>query len=191
MSTIVVVRKNGTAVIGADTLTKLGSTCESAEYIRHHSKILKVGQNFIGSVGHASGGLVMTSYFSSMKTTVTLDSPQAIFEMARAMHTSLKEDYFLNPTEDTDDPFESSQFDCLITNRHGIFGLYSLRSVQEYAKFYAFGSGYRFALGAMHAVYNSKMNASQIAKAGLAAAAEFDDSTGSPLEIKTVQLKRA
>ena len=191
MSTTVVVRKKGTAVIGADTLTKLGYTCERAEYIQHHSKIIKVGQNFIGLAGHASGGLVMTSYFSNLKTTVTLDSPQAVFEMARTMHTSLKEDYFLNPTEDTDDPFESSQFSCLIANRYGIFGLYALRSVQEYTKFYAFGSGYRFALGAMHAVYNSKMNASQIAKAGLAAAAEFDDSTGSPLEIRTVQLKQA
>jgi ATP-dependent protease HslVU (ClpYQ) peptidase subunit len=191
MSTIVVVRKDGTAVIGADTLTKLGYTCESAEYIRHHSKIIKVGQNFIGVVGHASGGLVMASYFSSLKTKVTWDSQQSIFEMARTMHTSLKDDYFLNPTEDTDDPFESSQFSCLIANQHGIFGLYALRSVQEYTKFYAFGSGYKFALGAMHAVYNSKMTASQIAKAGLSAAAEFDDATGSPLEIKTVQLKRA
>lgn len=189
MRTIVVVRKNKTIAIGADTMTKLGYTCESAEYIKNHSKIIKVGQSYIALTGHASGELVMKSYFSNLKTKVALDSPQSIFETARTMHRSLKEDYFLNPTEDTDDPLESSQFECLIANAHGIFGLYALRSVQEYSKFYAFGSGYRFALGALHAAYDTELDAKQIARAGLTEAAEFDDGTGLPLEIKTIKVK--
>lgn len=190
MSTIVVATKNGSAAIGADTLTKLGATCESAKYIENSSKIVEVGQNFIALVGHASMGLVISSHFSGLKTKVKLDSPRAIFEMARALHHSLKENYYLNPQEDEDDPFESSQLDCLIANAYGIFGLYSLRSVQQYSRFYAFGSGYKFALGAMHAVYDSDLEAEQIAHVGLAAAAEFDDSTGLPLEVKSIKLKR-
>ncbi len=38
MSTVVVVRKEGIAAIGGDTLTSYGGTKESAAYIRNHSK---------------------------------------------------------------------------------------------------------------------------------------------------------
>jgi ATP-dependent HslUV protease subunit HslV len=190
MSIIVVVKKDGTVAIGADTLTKLGATCESAKYIENHSKMIKVGQNFIAHVGHPSWSLIMTRYFSSLSSRPRLDTPQSVFEMALGLHHSLKENYYLNPHEDEDDPFESSQLDCLIANPYGIFGLYSLRSVQQYARFYAFGSGYKFALGAMHAVYESDFDAAQIAHAGVVAATEFDDSCGLPVEVKTVKLKR-
>lgn len=189
MSTIVVVKKNGLVAIGADTMTKLGGTYESAEYIESHSKIIQVGQNCIALVGHASWGLVLSNYFAKTKAKIVLNSPQAIFEMARVLHNSLKEDYFLNPREDEDDPFESSQLDCLIANPFGIFGLYSLRSVQEYSKFYAFGSGYKFALGAMRAIYNLEYSAEEIARIGVEAAADFDDATGLPVEVKTIKLK--
>jgi len=190
MSTIVVVKKNGIAAIGADTLTKFGSIRESAKYIDNHSKIVCAGDNYMAHVGHASFGLVTESYFLQMRSLPKLDSPQAIFRMARAFHASLKEDYFLNPTEDSDDPFESIQHQSLIANQFGIFGLYSLRSVQEYTCFYSFGSGSEFALGAMHAVYNLDLSAEEIARAGLLAGAEFDHSTGEPIEIKTVNLKQ-
>ncbi|HEX8833461.1 MAG TPA: hypothetical protein VF719_04635, partial [Abditibacteriaceae bacterium] len=166
----------------------LGATLESAEYIENHSKINKAGPNYFASTGHASFGLVLDSYFSKNKVRDSLKGPQEIFEFARTLHSTLKEDYFLNPQEDSDDPFESSRLDCLIANPHGIFGLYSLRSVQQYSKFYAFGSGYKFALGAMRAVYDSELSAESIARIGLEAAADFDDATGLPLEIKTIKL---
>ena len=108
----------------------------------------------------------------------------------RRMHEALKDDYYLNPQEHKDDEFESSQFDALVANRHGIFGIYSLRSVQEYSRFYAFGSGYHLALGAMFAVYEQEQSAEAIARIGLEAAAEFDDSTGPPFELYTVKLSK-
>src|SRR5262249_21386298 len=100
----------------------------------------------------------------------------------------LKEDYFLNPSEDSADEFESSRFDCLIANRSGIFGLYALRSVQEYTRFYAFGSGYAYALGAMHAVYDKANSAEEVVRAGLEASAEFDGPTGLPIEVRSIPL---
>lgn len=188
MSTVVVVRKNGVAAIGADTLTMLGSTKESKKYIRNHSKMLRAGRSTLAYVGHASWGLVLESYFEHIKPVPSLDSPKAIFEFARDMHKSLKDDYFLNPSSDEDDSFETSQVDFLIANKAGIFGFYEFRSVQEYTQFYAFGSGYKFALGAMRVAYQSSSSAKTIAQAGLEAACEFDDSTGLPLEIKTIKL---
>lgn len=191
MSTIVVVKKAGMIAIGADTLTTFGGTRESADYIANHSKILKIGPNYIASVGHASFGLVLQSYFAQLRPRPTLDSAQAVFEMSRTLHDTLKEKYFLNPNEDDDDPFESLQHECLIANPSGIFGLYALRSVQEYTRFYAFGSGYKFALGAMHAEYNSDLDSQAIARAGLDAAIEFDDGSGAPLEVQSIKMKRA
>lgn len=190
MSTIVVVKKNGYAAIGADTLTTYGSINESAHYIENHSKIIAMGASYIACVGHASIDLVLTDHFSRLKSKPRLNSPLDVFKMALRLHQSLKDDYFLNPHEDDDDEFESSQFSCLIASSSGIFGLHRLRSVSEYSKFYALGSGIRFALGAMHALYDKAESAEEIARAGLLAAAEFDDSTGLPMEVYTVKLRK-
>ncbi len=158
------------------------------KYIITILKIVNVGDSYLACVGHASWDLVLTSYFSNLSPPPLLDSPQAIFETFRQLHHALKEDYFLNPREDEEDEFESSRLDCLIANSAGIFGLYSLRSVMEYTKFYAFGSGYRFALGAMWVLYGTGASAEEIARAGLEASAEFDGSTRAPIEVKTVSL---
>ena len=43
--------------------------------------------------------------------------------------------------------------DALIVNARGIFGVAAHRTVQEFSKFYAFGSGGDFAMGSMHSTY--------------------------------------
>jgi ATP-dependent HslUV protease subunit HslV len=72
----------------------------------------------------------------------------------RRLHPVLKEHAFLNPKEDEDDPYESSQITALIANATGIYGVYSYREVFEFDRFWAAGSGRSFALGAMHALYD-------------------------------------
>ena len=192
MSTIVVARKEGQAAIGADTLSQLGATKESAAYVANHSKVIRVGDSYLAVVGQASWPLVLSSYFAGLTEPPRLESVQAIFEAARELHRALKEEYFLSPSADKNDEendeFESSQLYCLIANRGGIFGLYSHRSVVEYNKFYALGHGYAYALGAMHAVYETAHGAEEVVRAGLAAAAEFDSATGLPMEVHTIQL---
>jgi len=189
MSTIVVVRKNGIAAIGADTLTKIGYTRQSAKYVTNSSKIIQVGQTYIAITGSGCGPLILERFFSQLEAQPQFDSLQAIYETARLLHIALKGDFFLNPNEGTDAAFESSQFQYQIANSHGIFGVYSQRAVEEYSRFDGSGSGADIALGAMHAVYDSDLTAEEIARAGLMAAAEFDDSTGEPIEIKTIKLK--
>ena len=83
----------------------------------------------------------------------TSPAKAAIFETFRKLHPILKEQHFLNPKEEEDDPYESTQMTALIANEHGIFGVYSMREVFEYSRFWAVGSGREFALGAMHAEY--------------------------------------
>ena len=68
--------------------------------------------------------------------------------------------------------------------------MYSYREVTEYNRFWSIGSGSSFALGALHAVYERLEDAEEIAQAGVAAAAEFDNRTALPLTLYSVRLSR-
>jgi len=77
----------------------------------------------------------------------------------------------------------------LIANKSGIYGLYSLRSVQEYAKYYALGSGYRYALGALAALYDQNLSATEIAKKALLITAKLHQYTGEPVTTYTIKIR--
>jgi ATP-dependent protease HslVU (ClpYQ) peptidase subunit len=112
-----------------------------------------------------------------------------VFDTFLKLHPKLKETYFLNPKEEDADPYESSQFTALIANAAGIFGVYSYREVFEFDRFWAIGSGRRFALGGMHAVWNQAKTAREVAQAGVAAGCEFDTSSAGPVRVQTFKLK--
>jgi ATP-dependent protease HslVU (ClpYQ) peptidase subunit len=69
----------------------------------------------------------------------------------------------------------------LIVNRSGIFGLYSLREVDQYSRFWAVGSGAEFALGAMKVAYELFDDAQAVARVGIEAGACFDSSSALPM----------
>lgn len=191
MTTIVVVRKNGIAAIAGDTLTKWGSGKESAKYIANNDKIVRVGETWIGAAGGATFKIIMRDYFAQPKVKPRFDTTLNIFKTWQKLHAALKEQYFLVTAGDKDDTLESSRFDVLLANPHGIFGVGAHRTVQEYVKFYAIGSGTDLALGAMYAMYDDpKLSAAQIALHAVEAAAEFDDSTSLPAIMQTVKLKK-
>jgi len=191
MTTIAVVKKNGYTAIAADTLTKWGTGKESAAYIANNNKIVAAGDTFIGASGSATFKTIMHDYFARTKTKARFSSTIEIFRTWQAFHEVLKNEYFLVTTSDKDDSLESSRFDVLLANPHGIFGVGAHRTVQEYVKFYAIGSGTDVALGAMYGVYDDpKRSAEDIARFAIEAAAEFDDATGLPVMSHSVKLKR-
>lgn len=192
MTTIAVVRKNGYAAIAADTLTKWGTGKESAEYVANNVKIVKAGTSFLAGSGSATFKLIMRDYFGRRGVPARFDSTLAIFKTWQAFHAALKEQYYLVTEGDKDDTIESSKFDVLIANAHGIFGVGAHRSVQEYRKFYAIGSGTDLALGALYSLYpDPRLSAEQIARRAIEAAAEFDDATGLPVISQAVRLRKA
>jgi ATP-dependent HslUV protease, peptidase subunit HslV len=77
----------------------------------------------------------------------------------------------------------------LIANPNGIFGVYSMREVFEYTRFWAVGSGREFALGAMHTQYDQLNSAEAVAETGVNAGATFDKNSSLPLTLFTVALK--
>jgi ATP-dependent HslUV protease subunit HslV len=188
MSTIVVVKKNGFAVIAGDTLTSYGSRRLSADHNADPGKVVQVGSSYIGSTGSAAHRVVLEHLFQVLEPTPNLSTRLEIFDLFRRVHPRLKQEYFLNPRDEDRDPYESSQMVLLIANRHGIFGCYPLREVFEYERFWATGSGGDYAIGAMHAVYDRDVDAVQIAQAGIRAAIDFDEATGGPMTLHAVPL---
>jgi ATP-dependent HslUV protease subunit HslV len=185
MTTLVAVRKGGSIAIAADSLTTFGDLKLSAAYDRSPEKILRHGDNYIGLCGSAAHQLVFESLLRERKD-LDFSTKAAIFESLRKLHPALKEQHFLNPKEEEDDPYESSQISALVANARGIFGVYSMREVFEYTRFWAVGSGRDFALGAMLANYGRLKSAEAVAKSGVEAGTTFDKNSALPLTLYTL-----
>jgi ATP-dependent HslUV protease subunit HslV len=191
MTTIAVVRKKGYVAIAADTMTKWGTGRETADYIVNHQKTFKVRDTVVAITGNTTFKAMLADYFARPKVEARFDNVHNIFRTWQTLHAVLKDEYFLNAGAGNDDPVESTRVDVLLANKHGIFGVAAHRTVQEFSRFYAFGSGADYAMGAMYATYEDKhRDAEDIAKLAVEAAAEFNDGTGLPLTSYRIKLAR-
>jgi len=194
MTTLVVVKKAGQAVIATDALITFGDTRLSKRY-EVNSKVFKVeapaGVSYIGMAGTVAHFPVLRKALAALpKDQLRFGSKDEIFDTFNKVHPLLKETFFLQTKEDDNDPYESSQFSVLIANASGIYGLYSYREVFEFKEFWGIGSGRSFALGAMHATWDKAKTAREVAVAGLQAGCEFDKNSAGPVELFTVKLKK-
>ncbi len=188
MTTIAVVKKGGEVAIAADSLTTFGDTRLGRQYKGEHQKILDVQGSRVGICGSSAHHLVIMSALARLED-VKLGSRTEVYETFRRLHPILKEHAYLNPKEDEDDPYESSQMVALIANCTGIYGVYTMREVFEFDRFWAIGSGRNFALGAMHAAFDGDHSAARIAEIGVAAGIEFDTASGPPVVLHTQPLQ--
>ena len=193
MSTIVVVKKGGRAVIAADTLTKFGPTKVEGRYVRNRDKILHFRDTYIGIVGAATHHNVFESVIRKYPGKLSFNGAGEIFETYLQLHPIFKEEYYLCPQgeEGERQSYESNQMDSLIANPRGIFGCYAQREVLEYETFWAIGTGAEYALGAMRATYDRLETPEEIAREGVAAGCEFDENCGLPHTLYSVQLERS
>ena len=176
------------ACIAADSLTSFGDTKQSADFIADANKIIQYADFYMGIVGSAAHQLVMKSLFKNHPDKLDFSSQLAIFESLKQIHPVLKDEYFLNSKDEDEDAYESSRVDALLMTPAGIYGIYSLREVDEYTRFWAVGSGAEYALGAMHSVYDQLQSAEQIARAGIQAGATFDNASALPMNLYTLTL---
>ncbi len=190
MSIIVAVKKNGRAAMAADTAESDGSLVISARYLVNHSKIVKYKRFYIGIAGWAATADIFEALLRKHGKSVCFDSREQIFESSLAIHKLLKAHYFLETNEDKEQPVESSQLSLLIGGPSGLFELESYRSVTEYTRFWAIGSGKTVALGAMHALFDRFDDPSDIARAAVEAACEFDDACALPLEVQSFKVAK-
>jgi ATP-dependent HslUV protease, peptidase subunit HslV len=189
VSTVVVARKGGTVAIASDSLVTFGETRLPHGY-EANTKLFKLGGSWLGSVGTTAHLPVLREALAALAPDeCLLDSRDGLFHTFTLLHPRLKERFFLNTKEQDSDPYESSQFSILVANAQGIFGVESYREVFEFERFWAIGSGRRFALGAMHAAYGAARTARDVAQAGVLAGCEFDTSSAGPVRVQTFKLK--
>ncbi|MBU6261314.1 MAG: MFS transporter [Burkholderiales bacterium] len=189
MSTVVVARKGGTVAIASDALVTFGETRLPPGY-EANDKLFAIGGSWIGAVGSTAHMPVLRQSLAALSPEeLRLDSRDGLFETFLRLHPKLKDRFFLNTKEHDSDPYESSQFSIVIANAQGIYGVESYREVFEFERFWAIGSGRRFALGAMHAVWAGAKTAREVATAGVLAGCEFDTSSAGPLRLHTFKLK--
>ena len=194
MTTCVVVKKGNQVAIAADSLVTFGDTRLSHAY-EANRKIFQVGvgtplESYVTLAGTAAHFPVMRKLLTEMGDDCRLTTRDEVFQTFSKVHQILKENYFLNPKEDEEDPYELSQLTALIANPYGIFGVYSLREVFSFERFWGIGSGRNFALGAMYAIYEQDLDAREIALIGVQAGVEFDKSSAAPYQIYSLELKQ-
>lgn len=191
MTVLTVVQKDGVAAIAADTMSTQGSTKLPAGFEREGSKIIPVNGSYIACAGSSANMLVLKSLVRNHAQEFDLSSVDSIFETFRKLQKVLVEDYYVKTEEDDEyQEYESNQLEMLIADGTGIYEHGSYREVIQLQRFWATGSGYRVALGAMEALYDdSHLSAKEIAERGVQIACLFDKNCGLPLESYEVQLK--
>jgi ATP-dependent HslUV protease subunit HslV len=191
VSTVTAVKKNGYIAIAADTLVSVGPMKMTTTYNKTCRKILRVGDSYLGMTGWMVSVQVLESLFRLAGAPARLSTPSEIFEVFRVVHVRLRDEYFMNPRTDAGDAYEMTQVNVLIANPYGIFTVGGYRTVSEYDRFWAAGSGMEYALGAMHALYDKSDDVVSIAEAGVRAAADFDAATAAPIESHLIRLTPA
>lgn len=190
MSVIVAVEKGNRVAIAADSLFTAGSMRVPPEHKVNHHKLYKWGPCWLGLIGWGALGNIAETLVRDYPDAMDDYSRQGIFDTLRGLHTILRNDFFLETHEDKSQPVESSQLDGLLITPKGIIGISSYRNVNEYSRYWAIGAGREYALGAMHACYDRLKDPASIAKHGVEAAIQFDDSCGAPVQLHTMRMKQ-
>ena len=188
MSAVVVVKKGNKAVIGADSLTTFGRTKFGKKYQSSSEKIHRFETSYIGIVGDAAHSNVFENIIEKYADDLSFDSRKHIFETYLNLHQILRDKFHLNPNVGDDVAYQSSQIDAVIANQHGIFGMFEFREVHEFERFWAIGSGKAYALGAMYAAYDRLDDPEEIARIGILASCEFDNSCDQPITVYSLPL---
>jgi ATP-dependent HslUV protease, peptidase subunit HslV len=187
MTTLVVARKGNMAAIAADSLTTFGDTRLTDSFDASSDKMVRYGETVIALCGSAAHQLVYENLLSTAKD-LNFNSKSEIFETFRKLHAILKDQHYLNPKEEEEDAYESTHITALIANPTGIYGIYSMREVFEFKRFWAAGSGREYALGAMNALYATLDSAESIARVGVEAGATFDKNSALPMQVITIAM---
>ena len=190
MTIITAVRKNNEVAIACDTLVTRngGAVISIAEYQSTPSKLIHFGDSIVGFTGSYAVKQIFIDLWEQNEPT-SLSSSGEIFRWLLSNQATLKSKYFMKTDNGNDkrQPTESQWLYALLVNVHGIFVITSYREVTEFSKFWAIGSGDRFALGALEVLYNQDLNAAEIAKKAALVATKFHPECGEPVIVKSLK----
>ena len=190
MTIAVAVRKGGEIVLAADTQNNFGHN--RAPIANHRTqKIITVGANHLATSGWGLYANILTDFLARRRVP-KLDTERDVFRFFQAFWKALHEQYSLVndqcQNEEDRSPFGDLDASFLLVNPGGIFFVSSDTSVTEFQQYYAVGSGAEFALGALHALYDTKADAEVLARRACAAAMAFNVYCGGDVDICRVPL---
>lgn len=188
MSVAVAVQKGRTIVVAADTQENFGDR-RVLRGDHSSSKIMKVGGSYIAQTGWGLYENILGDYLVKAGTP-RFRNEREIFVFFNRFWKRMRKDYsFVNdqPLQDDKSPFADLDASFLIVNPGGIFHVTGQMSVTRFKRFDAIGSGGPYALGALHALYDSESDAEEIARRACAAALHLDISCGGALDVFTVK----
>lgn len=192
MSIIVAVRKGDQIAVAADRMHSSGSRREHEENLVSSAKLRKVGSCCMGGVGWSVYDNILDHYLGSFKRAPSLLDQPKIFDFFLKFWKAIRKKYqVVNDQPDRDDrsPFADIDAEFMVGSPKGIFAVSRDLSVMEFAQYAAIGSGERYAYGALHALYNSRRTAEQIAKAAVEAAVHFEQTCGGSTDVVVIRAR--
>lgn len=189
MSVICAAIKDGKIAIGCDTQISFSALRVTSAHIANANKLHQVNGSIIGIVGWNTLSDMVEHLTIHKPELFKLSNRMEIYSTLLKLHQIMKKDYFLSTKANEDkQPVESSQFNAIIINKHGLFEISKLREVNQYHQYWSVGSGRQYALGAMQAIYPTEPSAAKIVAAGLTAGCEFDKGCSLPINIEKITL---
>jgi ATP-dependent HslUV protease subunit HslV len=186
MSILVAVKKNDRVAIAADTMHSTGSRREHADNLVGRSKLRRVGRSVLGGVGWSVYDNILEHYLNRYKRPPSFRDERAVFTFFLKFWKTLKDKYqVVNDQPDRDDrtPFCDLDSEFIVASPRTIYQISSDLTVMQFDKYVAIGSGERYAYGALHALYDSRRSADQIARQATEAAVHYDQYCGGKVEV--------
>ena len=187
MSIALAIEKNGELIVAADTLTSFGHT-KVPPVLHAADKVRRVGANLLAATGWGLYENILDDVLARRRN-VKLGTREQIFDFFLRLWGDLHKKYsFVNDQIDEKEagPFGNLDSTFLVAGRAGIFYVGPDMSVTKVERYFAIGSGAPFALGALHALQDSKLGAEAIARRGVEAAIAFDTYCGGEAQIHRV-----
>jgi len=187
MSIALAIEKNGELIVAADTLTSFGHT-KVPPALHAAEKVRRVGTSFLATTGWGLYENILDDVIVRRKN-IRLGSREQIFAFFLRLWNDLHKKYsFVNDQIDEKEsgPFGNLDSTFIVAGRTGIFYVGPDMSVTRVKHYFAIGSGAQFALGALNAMYDSKLGAEAIARQAVTAAIAFDTYCGGEVQIHRV-----
>ena len=188
MSIAVAVRKQARIALATDSQTNLGSERVPTANMSG-PKYMQIGDAYMAATGWTLYSNILADVLARRRGLPRLDSEANIFKFFTRLWEDLHERYNFvkDQADDADSPFGSLDSTFLVVCARGIFGVASDLSVLRYERYFAIGSGAPVALGAVHALYESDVDAEAIARSAAGAAIDHDVYCGHPIHVAAVR----
>ena len=186
MSIVVAVRKENSLVMASDSQISFGSSRIPYENL-NPEKISILGGALFSSAGWGLYDDIIADY-AAANPELRLEDERSIFHFFIGLWKALHDRYtFVNDQcDEKESPFGDLDASFLIANGNGMFHVGGDISVTRFEQYYAIGSGSDYALGALHALYEQDLTATQIAQGAVATAIAFDTKCGGDIRVRSI-----